>query len=77
MSKQPFPYKERLPLSVHYRDLQASSMGHLFYTHGNPTPEFIKDSTLKKDMHTSKLYSSRNDSHQAEGYLEFHKSIQF
>lgn len=48
MSKQPFPYKESLPLSVHYRDLQASSMGHLFYTHGNPAPEFMRDNSLKK-----------------------------
>jgi len=55
MSKKPFPYTESLPLSVHYQDLQASSMGHLFYIHGNPTPEIIKDNTLKKGMHTNKL----------------------
>lgn len=59
MSKQPLLYEEKLPLSVHYQDLQASSMGHLFYTHGNQTPEFKKDNTLEKDMHTSKHYSSR------------------
>lgn len=59
MSKQPFLYEEKLPLSVHYQDLQASSMGHLFYAHGNQTPEFKKYNTLEKDMHTSKHYSSR------------------
>ena len=52
MSKQPFSYKESLPLSVRYQGLQASSMGQLFYTHGNPTPEFMRDNTLKKDIHT-------------------------
>lgn len=77
MLRQPFLYKERLPLSAHCQDLQASNTGHWFGVHGNPIPELIGDNTLKKKRKEKKrhLYKwtilSGNKPHWNKVALEF------